>query len=395
MSGRILPRFDFRVDLAADSILGRVRETNEDALLVAPEFALFGVADGMGGLSHGEVASRMAVAAVRRELTEKSQTKLFEAFLRSPTLEARRAVTEAMRSACMVAHDEVLKEHTSREAILGTTLDVCLLLRGKAFIAHVGDSRVFLVRSRATLQLTEDHLVRDPHAKPTEAARGPRPLSSGIGLPSPLRVDCFSVDLSKGDTLLIATDGAYGPLGDESALAGICRGPVTNTVADIMRISLERGGRDNATAIGLRIEDRFVARPDERPFSDAMLLLADCALFSGLSTPALLATLTTAVELELAEGERLHAFEAGDFCAYVLLEGIVKIGDASFGPPALLFGESLVGVDQRRPPAHATERVRCLRLRRDDVQEVSTHDPALGRELYRRLATHLAETSRG
>ncbi len=395
MTGRILPRFDFRVDVAADSILGHVRQTNEDALLVAPEFALFGVADGMGGLSHGEVASRLAVTTVRRELTEKAATKIFEAFLRSPTLDARRAVTECMRAAFLAAHDEVMKEHTSREAILGTTLDVCLLLRGKAFIAHAGDGRVFLVRSRATLQLTEDHLVRDPHAKPSEAARGPRPLSSGIGLPSPLRVDCFSVDVSRGDTLLLATDGAYGPLGDESALAGISRGPVTGVVAEIMKNSLARGGRDNASAVGLRIEDRFVARPDERPFSDAMTLLADCALFAGLPTPALLATLTAAVELELAEGDRLHAFEAGDFCAYVLLEGIVKIGEASFGPPALMFGESLVGVDQRRAPAHAIERVRCLRLRRDDIQEVSAHDPSLGLELYRRLATHLAETSRG
>ena len=393
MSGRILPRFDFRVDVAADSVVGRVRESNQDALLVAPELALFGVADGMGGLAHGDVAARLAVDVVRRELSDRSAIKIFEAFLRSPDLERRREVSAKLRAAFNVAHDEVLKEHEARGAVMGTTLDICLLLRGMAFITHVGDGRAFLVRSRATLQLTEDHHVRDPHQKPSDVARGPKPLASGIGLPVPLRIDSFSVDLSRGDTLLLASDGAYGPLGDEAEVSAICRGPVKTVVEQIIKTSLARGGRDNASCVAVRVEDRFVARPDDRPFSDAIRVLGDCPLFAGLSTPALLSTLTAAVELELEEGGRLTAYETGDFCAYVLLEGIVKLGEMSFGPPALLFGESLVGVDRRRPPALASERVRCLRFRKDDVQEVSSHDNALGLELYRRLATHLAETT--
>jgi PPM family protein phosphatase len=392
MTGRILPRFDFRVDIAADSIVGKVREKNEDTLLVAPELALFGVADGMGGLANGEVASRTAVEVVRKALSDRAAVRVLEGYQRTGDLESRRQVTKLLRDALEAAHGELLKAHEDDGNAMGTTLDVCLLLRGQAFLAHVGDSRAFLVRSRATLLLTEDHLVRDPSARPDESSRAPRPLASGLGLPAPLRIDTFHVDLLRGDTLLLATDGAYGPLGDEASVAALCRNPVKIVVEQLMKTSLSKGGRDNASCIALRIDERFVARPDDKLFADSIRVLSETPVFAGLPTPALLAILSAGVEVEISEGDRLMPFETGDYCAFVVLEGVVAVGDTSFGPPALLFGESLVGVDRRRPPAVARGRMRCLRFRKDDVEEITRHDATLGLEVYRRLATHLAQT---
>src|SRR5213075_2707063 len=97
--------------------------------------------------------------------------------------------------------------------------DLCLFARDKAFLAHVGDGRAFLARAQATLQLTEDHVIREGGliAKTTFKQEA-RPLSSAVGLPIPLRIDIFPVDLRRGDMIVLATDGAYNPVEDESAL---------------------------------------------------------------------------------------------------------------------------------------------------------------------------------
>lgn len=401
MGGRILPRFDFRVDVEHASVTGKVRAKNEDAVLVAPELALFAVADGMGGLSAGEVASRLALDIVKDRLSAKATQRILEAYVQTPSLEHRRDVFAALRDACEAAHARVVEEQEARRAPMGTTLDLCLLARDKAFIAHVGDGRMYLVRPRATLQLTEDHLARDPASvrlRPSPR-RIPRPLSTGVGLSSPLRVDVFVVDLRRGDTVLIATDGAYAPLGDEGAVTAASRGAPRTIVDQVVRQSLSKGGLDNTSLIVLRIEDRLVSRAGERGAKpategsepDEMSAVQHCPLFVGLSPSSTLAALSAGIEIECEPDQELPRFEAGDLCAYIVLGGVVKLGSTSLGPPALVYAESLVGVE-KSTPAVAAQRLRCIRIRRDDFREVAEHDAVLGLALFQRLAGHLART---
>lgn len=400
---RILPRFDFRVAIASGSDTGKVRAKNEDALLLAPESALFGVADGMGGLTAGEVASRLSVEAAKEHLASKKAQRALEGYAKSPTLENRREVFTALREACERAHARLLEEQEHKRGMMGSTLDLCLLVRDKAFLAHVGDGRMFLVRPRATLQLTEDHLARDPASLRGGASnkKAPRPLVSGIGLASALRIDVCAVDVRKGDVLVLATDGAYGPFEDEAAINAACRASAPQAIVDqIVRHALAKGGRDNATVVALRIDERLVARPDvkgakggaDATDNDDMVTIQHCPLFVGLSAPNVLAALSSGIEIELDAGKELPRFEAGDLCAYVVLSGVVKAGTTSLGPPALLYGESLVGVERSGATAVVTDRVRCLRIRRDDFREVAEHDTVLGLSLYQRLAGHLART---
>lgn len=398
MGGRIVPRFDLRVDVEHASVTGKVRPTNEDALLIAPEISVFGVADGMGGLAHGEIASQRTLEIVRQRLGARPAQRAVEAFVSAPTLEHRRAVFAALREACEEAHAQLVAEQERAKAMMGTTLDVCLLARDKAFIAHVGDGRVYLVRPRATLQLTEDHLAREPTSFGLgNRPRAPRPLISGVGLPSPLRVDVCVVELKKGDTLALMSDGAYAPLGDEGAVAAAFRGTSKAAVEQVIRSSLAKGGRDNASVIALRVEDRLVQRahdPGARldlAEPDDLATLRHCPLLVGLSPSSTLAALASGIEVELDAGREIPRFEAGDHCAYVVLSGVVKVGETPLGPPALVFGESLVGVE-KNTPAVVVEHARCLRIRRDDFREVAEHDPALGLSLYQRLAGHLART---
>lgn len=394
MPGRIVPRFDFRVDVGHASVTGKVRQKNEDAVLLAPELSVFGIADGMGGLAAGEVASREALEVVKQRMSLKATQRAIETYVAAPTLEHRRGVFAILREACEEAHLHLVREQERMKAMMGTTLDVCLLARDKAFVAHVGDGRVYLVRPRATLQLTEDHLAREPASFGSgPRARAPRPLVSGLGLPSPLRVDVCVVELRKGDTLTLMTDGAYAPLGDEASVAAAFRGPSGAAVDQVMRQSLAKGGKDNATVIALRVEDRLVQRAQDAgsrlDVTDDLVTLKHCPLLVGLSPSSTLAALSSGIEVELESGHEIPRFEAGDHCAYVVLSGVVKVGEATLGPPALLFAESLVGVE-KATTAVVVERARCLRVRRDDFREVAEHDPMLGLSLYQRLAGHLA-----
>ncbi|MFO0551808.1 MAG: PP2C family serine/threonine-protein phosphatase [Polyangiaceae bacterium] len=347
---RILPRFDFRVDVAADSIVGHVRPRNEDAMLVAPELALFGIADGMGGLNAGDHASRIALARARAHIADKESARTLDEYVKTPTLERRRAVFSVLRAACASAHEGVVAEQDVRGGPMGTTLDLCLFARDKAFVAHVGDGRAFLARTHATLQLTEDHVIRAPgDSLKAGSRREPRPLSSGVGLPIPLRVDVFAVDLRKGDTIVLATDGAWDPIDDEASLAALLRGSPRAVAEQLLRHSLSRGGRDNATVVAVRVEDRLVARGEVGGHaSDDLAHLKICPLFDGLPMQSLVAALAAGIEVELEPDQRLGAFEAGDLCAYVLLDGTIRTANGTlFGPPALVFAESLAGVEPR------------------------------------------------
>jgi serine/threonine protein phosphatase PrpC len=388
---RILPRFDFRVDIAVETVTGNVRDKNEDALLVAPELALFGLADGMGGLAAGEHASRIALEVARGRVATKEGARALDDYAQRPTLEHRRAVFALLRGACEDAHDRLLAEQDKRKDKMGTTMDLCLFVRDKAFVAHVGDGRVFLARSRATLQITEDHLVHDPGSirRPDGGSKKPRPLSSGIGLPVPVRVDVFPVDVRRGDTIVLATDGAYAPLEGEAAVTTACRGAPRAICDAFVKNSLAKGGKDNASVVAVRVDERFIQRAEDRG-SDDIATLRTCPLLEGLGASAVLSALASGIEVEHAAGAEVPAFDAGDHCAYLLLAGLVKTpSGTTLGPPALLYPDSLVGVGAAAA-AVASEDMRAIRIRRDDFREVCQHDAALGSALYERLATHLA-----
>lgn len=391
-SARVMPRFDFRVDAAYGTDLGSVRTTNEDAYLFAPELGLFGVADGMGGLDRGELASRTAIEEARRCIAEPDAQKILETYVAFPSLEQRRNVRKLLADACLSAHAKVLA--LAEGQTIGTTLDLCLLVRDKAFLAHVGDGRVFLARTRATLLVTQDHVT---DAGPAfEARRRPRPLTSALGLPTPPRVDTLFVELERGDRLLLLSDGAHGAVDDEASMNRLCMRAPKEAVGEVLQLALARGGRDNATAIAIRVGERFLVRPE--PLSQRQNdfgILMQNPLFVGLPPAMMTAALSAGIEIEHDEGGKIRQADAGDLCAYLVVDGVVVLpGGARMSRPALLFAESLVGtaLPDAQSAVRAETRTRTVRIRADDFQEMARHDPQLGCELYQRLARHIAQT---
>jgi PPM family protein phosphatase len=352
----ILPRFDFRAEYGAATDTGSKRKTNEDAFLTAPEFALFAVADGMGGHRAGEVAARLAIEEIHASLSTASAVRAVERYVASAGLESRRKVLAFLRRAVEQANARIRREALANpdHSGMGTTLDVVWLARDHAFIAHAGDGRVYLARSRAVLQLTHDHTLA---SRPSRMQDGmgmtvaETPTGSGVtnalGLSDAVQVDTLFVDLGPRDRLLLCTDGVHGQLAGEHEISELIRSGAPEATARALIMRAGEGGRDNATAVVVEIADRFVKRPDrDRGLSAADLENArQSPLLVDLPLPVALTALSAAVEIEVAGGESIPRNIASDLVAYIVLEGVVKHTDGRMvGPGALLYPESLVGV---------------------------------------------------
>jgi serine/threonine protein phosphatase PrpC len=402
-------RFDFRVDSAGHSELGLVRKENQDAWHADAEAACFVLADGMGGHAGGRIASTLAVQAVR-DLVARRDADL-RSFVTSPNLQTRRAVFDVMRAAAEHANKRVREEaaRNSDWSGMGSTLDIVLLVRDRAFVLHVGDARVYLVRPGVTIQLTNDHDVRaalgvQSSIPPPARTAVPNRLLNAIGLGESFACDCVSFDVAPGDRLILCTDGVHQTVADEASLNG--RGGTAATMAkSLIDGALAAGGRDNATAVVVDVREAIISRkaaPAPAPASRGALhhepardldVTLTSPLLTSIERAVALRVLSAAVEVELPAG-RIPRIVARDRVAYVVLEGEVARSDGTLlGPGAFLYAESLVDA-RRRATYDAVENVRAWRLRSDDFREVCAQDPRIAAALYERLARHLAHESR-
>jgi serine/threonine protein phosphatase PrpC len=241
--------------------VGMVREHNEDSAYVDPAGTFFIVADGMGGHAAGEVASAMAVEAVKHALEE--ARKQITAFGEAPSEESRHELVKVLEESVRKAHQAVF-ERGGKEADkkgMGTTLDVLLLADGEAFVAHVGDSRTYLLRSGAAAQVTTDHtvaevLVIEGKLSPEEARVSPLRtiLVNAIGVSADVGVELAHIRLRRSDKILLCSDGLHDYFPAESELADLLEeqgGP--DGLTRLVEMAKQRGGHDNITGVLIEV----------------------------------------------------------------------------------------------------------------------------------------------
>ena len=232
-----------KVRVGATTDVGIVREQNEDAYLVrAPIYA---VADGMGGHQGGEVASRLALETVDRRSREDHEVDL------------RNAVRDANR---------VVLDRASGDTNLsgmGTTLTLLRVEGPRVRLAHVGDSRAYLLRDGELRQLTDDHtlvnrMVKEGKLTDDEARIHPHRsiLTRALGVDGDVQVDVFTVDLDPGDRILLCSDGLTSIVGDEEIRENLTSQPDPQAACDELVAAANRaGGPDNITVVVLDIEE--------------------------------------------------------------------------------------------------------------------------------------------
>jgi protein phosphatase len=223
---------------------GRKRRRNEDAYVVAPP--LFCVADGMGGAQAGEVASRLAAAAVEEaDPGDRSGPERVTALIQ----EANRRVYE--------------RASVDPEASgMGTTMTVALVEDGRVAIGHVGDSRAYLFRAGALEQLTEDHslvneLVKSGKLSREEADQHPQRsvITRALGTDPNVDVDAFTVESQPGDLYLLCSDGLSSMVDNDQILDAIdrSRNDLNAATASLVAAANRGGGEDNITVVAFEI----------------------------------------------------------------------------------------------------------------------------------------------
>jgi serine/threonine protein phosphatase PrpC len=249
------PSTEVRLRAVMRSDIGR-REHNEDASYIDPQHQFFIVADGVGGHAAGEVASAMAVDVVRRTL--ESARRRIAAYAAAPDDDGRARLFTLLEGAVREAHVAV-RDRAARELDkqgMGTTLDVVMVAGSEAFVAHVGDSRTYLIHDGAASRLTRDHTAAEQLrsagteiADPAEAARLGSVLVNAVGVRDKLSVDLIHVQLCGDDQLLLSTDGLHDRAPAEEIAERLSWGEPEDGLAELIELAKERGSKDNMTGV--------------------------------------------------------------------------------------------------------------------------------------------------
>ena len=235
---------------AARTDVGRRRHANEDCYAIASELGYFVVADGMGGHKAGQLASRLAAesAVAALEALEGSAGTL----------------TEKLRCTIASANREIyVAAQTKAEfAGMGTTVVSLLAAEGRVALAHVGDSRAYLIRAGRIRQLTDDHsvvgeLVR--RREITELAAREHPhrhvLTRAVGVRREVAPDLVELTSSPGDLFVLCSDGLTGLVRDEEIAQAANAGTDLDAICEqLVDLANERGGEDNITVVLVRHE---------------------------------------------------------------------------------------------------------------------------------------------
>ena len=232
------------------SHIGKVRQENEDTFLMDPELGLFLVSDGMGGHRGGEIASKI----VTEDLPVMIEVGLDKLKVGTPA-----AIRSLLKKTIREQSRQLNLEGTSETGFkdMGATLVVALLRKGRAYIANLGDSRIYRFRNKRLVQLTKDHsvvseLLDKGKIKPEEAeiheAQGE--ITHYVGMEDKALPHIRSFRLKKGDRLLLCTDGLTDAI-DDKAIAAILatKQECKQACQALVDSANAAGGHDNITVV--------------------------------------------------------------------------------------------------------------------------------------------------
>jgi serine/threonine protein phosphatase PrpC len=237
---------------------GLTRKTNEDSFLVDEELGLFVVADGMGGHSAGEVASRLAIEAIEGFIRRSQSDQEFSwpyGIDSNLTYDGNR-----LRTAIGLANRRVFRAAEAHDDYtgMGTTAVAALVNGRRLSVGSVGDSRLYLWSGTELRLLTEDDTwvgmlrAHNPAVDPEVLARHPmrHVLTNVLGAREESKVHVTEHDLRGDEVVLLCTDGLHGPVPEDMISACLsATGDLPQAARSLVQAALDRGGRDNVTVL--------------------------------------------------------------------------------------------------------------------------------------------------
>ncbi|MBX7115595.1 MAG: Stp1/IreP family PP2C-type Ser/Thr phosphatase [Myxococcaceae bacterium] len=246
-----------KIDVAGLTHVGMKRNHNEDNFLLLPEQQLFVVADGMGGHSSGEIASKIAV----EELSEffSMTGKDHEATWPYKMDKTRNYDENRLATGIKLANVRIFEKASSEQRFrgMGTTIVTLHFAGASAYIGHVGDSRVYFFRKGFLRQITEDHSLLNDYLKakkltPEEIEAFPHKnvIVRALGMKDTVQVDVTRVDPMDGDVFLLCSDGLSGMVTDPQIQEVLTRhADLDAACSTLIEMANAHGGTDNVTCV--------------------------------------------------------------------------------------------------------------------------------------------------
>ncbi len=234
----------------AKSDIGKSREINQDYYYISQDTdvpRLYILADGMGGYKGGEIASKLATDSVKSYINSNFNENLVE------KEEILKLIESAVEYANMVVYEKS-KEVPELEG-MGTTLEVCLIYNNKAYIGHVGDSRIYRIRKGVIRKLTKDHsyvqqLVEDKKITREEAKTHPKKnmLTKALGCTPYVEPDIRARNFERDDIFIMCSDGLTNMV-DDNNICELIMQDITTAADKLIENANASGGYDNITVI--------------------------------------------------------------------------------------------------------------------------------------------------
>jgi serine/threonine protein phosphatase PrpC len=241
--------------------VGRRREHNEDAFLVELETGLFVVADGMGGHAGGGTASSVAVETIKKNV--RAAREAGPASVTSIAPHDASNFPTMLRESVEAASREIYRTALEDPSLagMGTTVTSVLVAGRTAFMAHVGDSRCYLLRAGRIFQISEDHSLVNEQLKAgaitEEEARSSRfrnIITRSVGFEEGVLVDVVGLEIEHGDVLVLCCDGLSNLVTDSEILEIAGGSPLEEAPEKLVALANERGGDDNITVIVVKVD---------------------------------------------------------------------------------------------------------------------------------------------
>ena len=387
---------------AGKTDVGKSRNHNEDFLLFEPELGLYVVCDGMGGHAAGEVASKTAAETIRGYLIQhKDKIDGFDGS-DGQINDIAQIFRRAVESASQAVFDLASQGHGRHG--MGTTCTAMLAVGGKGIMAHVGDSRLYMLRDKVLYQLSEDHTylaeaVKHGMMTAEQAAQSPysHMITRGVGVQSSVYVDLFVFDVVANDTYLLCSDGLHQYYEDRMELASSLASQDVNELTDrLIDTANARGGGDNITALVLRANE---GEAKDRARADAITsdlqTLRYIGLFIDLDMRELMVVLNAFKPAHFDAGQAVIHEGGTDESLFVIVQGDLEVqrsgkrvarlhAGSHFGEMALL---------SRRPRSAsvvAATDVRLLRMERSAFNQLIKTEPEVGVKFLWKLSQILS-----
>ena len=379
--------------------VGRKRSHNEDNFLVDESLGLFIVADGMGGHAAGEVASAIAVRTIH-EVVAQQRDMIENRRDNGPhstvsTSDVLKVLEFAVQSASTHIHNAAQSDSDKRG--MGTTVSLLLLIGSHGYVAHVGDSRIYLARGGQTHQVTDDHtvaneLLRLGLVNADQVDRIPRhsAITRAVGVYEHVEVDTLTLEILPSDQFVLCSDGLSGYLDDtgDDVMEFLADEDGEEVVQGLVDYANAHGGKDNVTAVLVRLppSDNLIDSTRAERLALKREVLRAMPLFSRLNSRELLRVMQVAEVYEFEAGETvMHEGDPGDRM-FVMLSGKITVsrGDTKLrelGPADHVGEMSLIRSTPRSATVTAINPSELISIARSDFFEIIRSEPRIAVKL--------------